>query len=46
MGDEMISTLHVLGFLLRVKEGRKGRRRVHSSFGHLLVERGALGGWR
>jgi hypothetical protein len=24
MGHEMISTLHILGFLLRVKEGAKG----------------------
>jgi hypothetical protein len=26
----MISTVHILGFLMEVQEGRKGQRRAHS----------------
>jgi hypothetical protein len=46
MEDEMISTLHILGFLIDVQEGHKRRRRAHSSLSVLLVERGALEIWR
>jgi hypothetical protein len=30
MGDGMISTIHILGFLMEVQEGRKGQRRAHN----------------
>jgi hypothetical protein len=42
MGDGMISTIHILGFLMEVQEGRKGKGELIHSFSHLESLRESL----